>query len=305
MKKILAFVVILVTCSFTTPKELQLRYVFKKGETFEWSQTSATTQHILVAGQEQNVETGLKATTLLKTIEVNAGSAKFEIEYVNIMMKSKSQAGDILMDSEGDTSKLFNKVMIALKGKKFNFTLSKYGLVESVDNVENLWSGLAKLTQDPQVAPLKATIERSFGKSAFKRSIEGGFVYYPEQKLQAGSTWKHSKEIGMELPLQIANNWTLESVTEPTAVVVGDGEITTTDSTKVTPIFGSFKATANLKGRQVTKCTVSSTHGWPQTSKTYSEIKGKMTLLAGGQIPEDMPMQMEITTESESTIKKK
>jgi hypothetical protein len=88
-------------------------------------------------------------------------------------------------------------------------------------------------------------------------------------------------------------------------VVVSDGVITTTDSTKVIPIFGSFKATANLKGRQVTKSTVSTSHGWPQTCKTYSEIKGKMILLAGGQIPEDMPMQMETTTETESTIKKK
>lgn len=306
MKKLLAFAVIAITCAFTNPpKELQLHYVFKKGETFEWSQTTATTQHILVAGQDQNVETGIKSTMLMKTIEVKAGTAKFEMEYTSIVMKMKTQMGEMLMDSEGDTSKVLNKVMMALKGKKFNFTLTKNGLVESVENIENVWSGLAKLSQDPMVAQMKPQIEKSFGKNSFKKSIEGGFVFYPEQKLQAGSTWKHTKEASMDIPMQIADNWTLESVTEPTAVVVSDGEITTTDSTKVIPMFGSYKATANLKGRQVTKSTVSTTMGWPQTSKSYSEIKGRMTLLAGGQIPEDMPMQVESTIETESTIKKK
>ena len=306
MKKIFAFAVILLTCAFSNPpKELQLRYQFKKGETFEWAQTSAITQHIVVAGQDQNVETGVKATMLMKTMEVKAGTAKFEIEYSSIVMKMKTQMGDMSMDSEGDTSKVFNKIMAALKGKKFNFTLTKNGVVESVDNIENLWSGLSKLSQDPVVAQMTGQIEKSFGKASFKRSIESGFVYYPEQKLQTGSTWKRTSDIGMELPLQITNNWTLESVTEPTAVIVSDGEILTTDSTKVIQMYGQFKATSNLKGRQVTKSTISTSNGWPQTCKSYSEIKGKMMLLAGGQIPEDMPMQMEMTTETESTIKKK
>src|SRR5258708_26515675 len=220
-------------------------------------------------------------------------------------MKLKTAGVDQLMDSEGDTSNVFNKIMRSMKGKKFQFTLSKYGLVESVDNIENLWSGMDKLSQDPQVAQLKVAMERSFGKSAFKRSIESSLVYYPEEKVQAGATWKHNIVGGMELPLQTANNWKLESVTEPTAIVTSDGEITTTDTTKVIPLMGAFKATANLKGRQVIKSTISITHGWPQTCKSYSEIKGKMILLAGGQIQEDMPMQMEIATEAEYTIKKK
>src|ERR1700741_4402969 len=112
MKKILALVVVAITCAFANaPKEIQLRYVFKKGESFEWSQTAMVTQHIVVAGTEQNVETGIKGTTLMKTIEVSGGNAKFEIEYLNISMKLKTAGVDQLMDSEGDTSSVFNKIM--------------------------------------------------------------------------------------------------------------------------------------------------------------------------------------------------
>lgn len=305
MKKILAVTFIAITCAFTNPpKELQLHYVFKKGESFEWTQTIMQTQHILVAGQEQNVENGIKGATLMKTIEASATKAKFEIEYTSISMKLKSPMGEIAMDSEGDTTTLNNKILNKMKGKKFTFTLSKYGIVESVDGIESLWSGLAKMA-DPQAAQTKAQIEKQFGKAAFKRSIESALVFYPEQKIQAGSTWKNTIAGSAELPVQTDNVWTLESVTEPTAVVISDGAITTTDTTKVIPMMGAFRATANLKGRQVAKSTVSTAQGWPQTCKLYSELKGRMTLLAGGQIPEDMPMKMEITTEAEYTLKKK
>lgn len=305
MKKILAVALFAITCAFTNPpKELQLHYVFKKGDSYEWTQTTMQTRHVVVAGQDQNVESGIKASTLIKAIEASAAKAKFEIEYTSISMKTKSPMGEMAMDSEGDTTMLSNKILNKLKGKKFTFTLTKYGIVESVDGIENLWSGLAKLS-DPQAAQTKAQMEQQFGKAAFKRSIESALVFYPEQKIQAGSTWKNTVAGSAELPVQTNNVWTLESVTEPTAVVISDGAITTTDTTKVIPMMGVFKATANLKGRQVAKSTVSTAQGWPQTCKSYSELKGKMILLAGGQIPEDLPMIMEITTEVEHTLKKK
>lgn len=305
MKRLLAIVMIIVISAFTNPpKELQLRYVFKKGESFEWTQTVMQVQNIAVAGQEIKNEVGTKVNTLMKTLEVSNSSAKFEIEYTSISMKTKSMQGDLTMDSEGDTTNALNKIVNQMKGKKFTFSLSKFGTVESVENIENVWSGLGKIT-DPMATQMKAQIEKSFGKTEFKKSIENSLAYYTDQKVQSGSTWKQKVSGASDLPLQTDNVWTLESVNEPTAVVISDGVITTTDTTKVIPMMGAFKATANLKGRQVTKSTISLAHGWPQTCKSYSEIKGKMMLLAGGQIPEDLPMQMEITTEAEYVLKKK
>ncbi|HTH55040.1 MAG TPA: DUF6263 family protein [Cyclobacteriaceae bacterium] len=306
MKRILAIAVTAALCAFThPPKELQLRYVFKKGDTFEWSQAVMQTQNIAVAGQEIKNEIGMKGAMLMKTLEANGNSAKFEIEYASISMNVKSQQGDVAMDSEGDTTSALNKMARKMKGKKFTFTLSKFGIVESVENIENVWSAVGNVA-DPVAAQMKSQLEKSLGKVAFKRSIESSLAYYTDQKVQAGSTWKQKVSgINDVLPLQADNVWTLESVTEPTAVVVSDGVISTTDTTKVIPMMGAFKATANLKGRQVTKITVSTAHGWPQTCKLYSELKGKMMLLAGGQIPEDMPMQMESTTEAEYVLKKK
>ncbi|MBS1488124.1 MAG: hypothetical protein JST43_11110 [Bacteroidetes bacterium] len=307
MKKSLFLVAVVALCSFTSPdKEKQFQYTFKKGDVYEITQMSMVTQHIVVAGMDQNIETNIQGGMRMKTIELIGNSGKFEIEFTSLSLKMKSPGMD--MNSDGDTTNQANKMMgkaiRLMVGKKFNFTLTKNGVVESVENTENLWSGMEG--KDPAMAQMKASLEQSFGKSSLKRSFEGMFVLYPENKIKTGSTWKNTAPTGNGmLPTEVANEYTLQSVTEPTATIVSDGQIFTSDSTKVISLQQGLRATASLKGRQVIKTTVSAASGWPEVSKSYSEVKGKMILLAGGQIPEDMPMQMEIKTEGEYTLKKK
>lgn len=269
------------------------------------TQTATTHQHIVVAGMDQTIEMVIKGGMKIKTIELTGTSAKFEIEYTALSLKMKTAQGE--MDSDGDTTNQANKMMgkaIRLMiGKKFNFTLTKNGTVESVDNLENLWSAFTG--SDAGMTQMKSSLELSFGKNSVKRSLENVFVYYPDNKIQVGAVWKSTSSAGMNMPLQIANDWSLQSVTGPTSVIISDGQISTTDSTKVINPQPGLRATTNLKGRQVVKSVVSTTHGWPESAKSYSEIKGQMILLAGGQIPEDMPMQMEIKADTEYTLTKK
>jgi len=286
-------------------KEYKLQYSFKKGDTFEWSQSASVKQHIAGPGIDQNNENTVTANALMKVIELTSKGAKFEMEYTKLY--SNIPQANMQMDSEGDTTKnLPNKIMQAMKGKKFNFTLAKDGTVESIENTENLWTGLTAANgfKETQVAPMKQVLENSFGKNSIKSTLEAAMIKYPENKIKVGLTWSTKNEIGAPLPLKTENVWTLESAEDPAAIVVGDGQIATTDTTKVITLQG-FKATTNFKGRRVVKSHVNLATGWPETSKAYAEQKGSMILLAGGQIPEDMKMQMESSTESEYTIKKK
>jgi hypothetical protein len=292
--------------SANAQKEYKLQYSFKKGDTYEWSQSASVKQHLVGPGFDQNNESTVKANALLKIVELTAKGAKFEIEYTKLY--TNVPQANMLMDSDGDTTKnLPNKIMQAMKGRKFNFSLTKEGTVESVENDENLWSGLtvANGFKEAQVAPMKQALENSFGKNSIKASLETAMIKYPENKIKVGLTWNNKNEIGSPIPLKTENVWTLESAEDPAAVVVGDGQIATTDTTKVITLPQGFKATTNFKGRRVVKSHVNLATGWPETSKAYAEQKGSMILLAGGQIPEDMKMQMELSTESEYTIKKK
>jgi hypothetical protein len=285
-------------------KEYKLQYAFKKGDTYEWSQSASLKQHVAGPGFDQNNETTVTANALMKVTELTAKGAKFEIEYTKLSTKNPQAT----MDSEGDTTKnLPNKIMWAMKGKKFNFTLEKDGTVASIENADNLWSGLTATNgfKETEVTSMRQILENSFGKNSIKSSLEAAMIKYPEHKIKVGITWNNKIETGAPIPLKTENTWTLESAEDPAAVVVGDGLIVTTDTTKVITLQQGLKATTNFKGRRVVKSHVNLTTGWPETCKAYAEQKGSMILLAGGQIPEDMKMQMEVSTESDYTIKKK
>jgi hypothetical protein len=307
MKKFLFLSILFVGISFlaTAQKEYKLQYSFKKGDTYEWSQSVSVKQHLAGSGVDQNIESTAKANALMKVVELTAKGAKFEMEYTKVY--TNVPLANMQMDSEGDTSKnLPNKIVQAMKGRKFNFSMMKDGTVESIEHDENLWAGLTSANgfKEAQVAPLKQMLENSFRKSSIKTSLEAALIKYPEHNIKVGLTWNNKMETGAPFPLKTENVWTLESAEDPTAVVVGDGQIATTDTTKVVTLQG-YKATTNFKGRRVIKSHVNLATGWPETSKAYAEQKGSMILLAGGQIPEDMKMQMELSTESEYTIKKK
>lgn len=308
MKKItlLFFYVAGISLSALAQKEHHLHYTFKKGDTYEWSQSATVKQHITVAGQDQNIETTLKATALLKVIELVKDGGKFEIEYTKI--SSTVPAAGLNLDSEGDTTKnIGNKILQAMKGKKFTFTLSKNGTVDNVENVENIWSGLTPANgfKAAETAQMKAGLENQFSKASIKNSLEAGLISYPENKIKVGITWSTKKSIANPLPLGTDYVWTLESAQEPSATVVGDGKIASTDTTKIVSLQQGLKATTNFKGRTVSKVNINLATGWPESCKAYTEQKGVMMLQPGGQIPEEMPLNMELNVDSEYTIKKK
>jgi hypothetical protein len=308
MKKITILLIGLISTSAYTyaQKEYKLHYSFKKGDTYEWSQSEVIKQHILVAGNEQNTETTIKANALLKVIELVPNGARFEIEYTKVF-SNVPQAG-LTLDSEGDTTKnIGNKVLQAMKGKKFNFTLTKTGTIESVENIENLWSGLTPANgfKVAETAPMKATLENQFGKASVTNTLEASLVSYPENKVKVGIAWNTKKTIANPLPLGTDYVWTLESVQEPNGVIVADGKSASTDTTKIITLQQGLKATTNFKGRKVFKVNVNLSTGWPETTKAYSEQKGTMMLQPGGQIPEEMPLALDLSIDSEYTIKKK
>ena len=214
---------------------------------------------------------------------------------------------EIVMDSRGDSSQAVNKVVRAMMGKKFNFTLSADGVVSAVENTDNLWSGMGAIkgVSDAQVKQIRQSLEQSFAKNSFKGSLEQGLPFFPENKVHAGSTWKNKTGVGMNFPIQVENTWSLISFSDAQALLKSEGQVSTLDSTKINTLPGGIKATFSLRGTQVAKHNINRATGWPQEGKSHSEIKGKMRLLAGGVIPTDIMVPMEIRTESSFAISKK
>jgi len=304
--RFIALVLIATAFTFRPAKPLKLQYTFVVGDNYELTQGSKQNIKQTIPGMgDVAVDIDLTGVMNLKVVELTATGAKVETTYKSIKMITKSPMGDVSMDSEGPADNTQNKLIKALTGKSIYMYLTKQGKVEKIENAENLFSGLGELGLDEAAAAAaKQSLQQSLGEGALKASIEGVLVSYPETAVNVGDTWKSSIGSASSFAMKTENVWTLSKQDGGTANIDGDGTVVTTDKEKVTPVNG-MNAKADLNGRQAMKATINVKTGWPTEVKTLSEIKGVMTLLAGGMIPEDMAIPMEITSESTFTIVKK
>ncbi len=304
MKALRLVVLVFIACAFTnTAKEVKLEYIFKVGDVHEWIQTTkqTITQSVPGAG-EMSVNVSLDGAMQLKVVALTPTGAKVETTYSKIKMLMKMPMGDVTMDSEGGDDTIQNKLMKTMTKKPFYIFMNKQGIIEKVEGTENLYSGVSELGMEPAAADqAKQSLQQAMSEQSIKASIEMSLMQYPTAKVKTGDTWKNTISTALNFPMQINNTWTFEKLEGTVASIVSDGVIVTIDKDKPTTING-MQAKVDLGGRQMTKGTVDLKSGWPSKMEVLSEIKGKMTLLAGGMVPQDMDVPMEILSESTFTI---
>jgi hypothetical protein len=307
MKALRFAFLLLITCAFTNPaKEVKLEYIYKVGDVHEWIQTTkqTITQSVPGAG-EMSVNISLDGAMQLKVVELTGTGAKVETTYskIKMLMKMPAPMGDVTMDSEGADDNMQNKLMKTMIKKPFYIFMNKQGIIEKVEGTENLYSGISELGMEPAAADqAKQSLQQAMSEQSIKASIEMSLMQYPAGKVKTGDTWKNTVSTALNFPMQINNTWTFEKLEGTIASIASDGIVVTVDKDKTTTING-MQAKVDLGGRQMTKGTVDLKSGWPSKMEVISEIKGKMTLLAGGMIPQDTDVPMEILSESTFTIK--
>ncbi|SKC74812.1 DUF6263 family protein [Ohtaekwangia koreensis] len=306
--KALRFVVLFfVVCAFTNPAKLvKLEYIFKVGDVHEWVQVSkqTITQDIPGAG-EMTIKVAIDGGMQLKVVELTGKGAKVQTTYskIKMIMNMPPPMGDVTMDSEGADDNMQNKMMKSMTQKPFFIYMNKEGIIEKVEGTENLYSGISELgLEAAAAAQAKQSLQQAMSEQSIKASIEMSLMQYSPAKVKTGDTWKNTVSTALNFPMQINNTWTFEKLEGTVASITSDGTVVTTDKEKTTTING-MQAKVDLNGRQMTKGTVDIKSGWPIKMEVISEIKGKMTLLAGGMLPQDTDVPMEILSESTFTIK--
>lgn len=297
----------LVLMAFTFPaSEIKLEYVFKVGDQYSWTQRSRQSIKQSVMGMEQNTETSYDGDMTLKVLELTPTGAKFEVVFLRLKSGTKAPGVDMVIDSDAKDESQQTKIFKALMNKPFVMYMNKRGEIEKMENVDNLWSGFKDLGLDEATtATMKQSMEQMFGQNSLKASFAQALVVYPDKKVKKADTWKSVGQTAMNFPIQVENTWTLADFTAATANITADGTFTTLDKDKPSNLPGGMKARFDLSGKQAMKAGIDLKSGWPSTLEILSEIKGNMTILAGGMIQEDMEIPMEIVSESTFTITKK
>jgi hypothetical protein len=309
MKKLRFLALFLVLTAFAFPaKDVKLQYKFKVGDQFTLDQTThqAIKQTIPGSGV-MNVDVDVTATTNLKVVELTTTGARIEITYEKMKLSTKSPMGSMDMDSEGSPENVQNKTIKAMMNKPYFFKISKTGVVENVEGTESLTSEFASLgLDDATLKALKQQFEQMLNNDSQKASLAAAFVTYPENKLKAGDSWKNTavSQI-MNFATKVDNTLTLKSFDATKGVITLDGVIATTDKDKVSALPNGIKSKLDISGKQASTVNIDIKTGWSVDMKTVSEIKGMMTLLAGGMIPSDMEVPMEIVTNTDFKLTKK
>ncbi|MBL0741819.1 DUF6263 family protein [Chryseolinea lacunae] len=307
MKRYSLFFVLLVASAFTfPPADVKLEYSFRVGDEYTMVQSTKQTIKQTIMGMDQVAENAMSGNVKYKVVAVTATGAKLETQFTQMKNTTKSVMGEMVMDSQGEEQTVQNKLFKSMMNKVFYVILNKRGFVEDIENSENLWSGMKDLGLDAEKeAEVKKSMEQMMGKNSLKNSFEQAMVYYSDKKVKQGDTWVSKNGFPMEFPIQADNTWSLVSLAGADAKVNSDGVFSTIDKNKKVTLPGGFEAKVDLSGKQNTKASVNAKSGWPSNLAISSTLKGTMTLLAGGMIPQDMDVPMEILTETTYTITKK
>lgn len=210
------------------------------------------------------------------------------------------------MDSEGLQDDTSNKVVKAMMNKTFSFVMNATGKVEKVEGAENLYSDFGKLGMDEaSVTQMKRMLQQTLNDKSLESILTNGFITYPEKKVKEGDTWQSKTLQTTSVSLLLDNTWTLGKKDGATVSVTADGVLSPADKDKVIELPNGMKSKTDLSGKQTLSGTVDQKTGWPAVVNVSANLKGNTTLLAGGMIPQDMILPMEMVIETTYTIRKK
>lgn len=301
----LLVLLITVLFAFSAPPKKKIKYVFKAGDQYSLAQNVKSTIKQSLMGTEQTIETLSDNIYTIKVAELTPTGARLEVSFSSVKSDMKSMMGNVNMDSGGDTTKIENKVLRSILNRTFNLFITTEGRIEKMEGVENLYGGFKSAGMNEEMEKsMKQSFEQFLGEAAMKTTFEQAFPSYPGDVIKEGDTWNIKNENYISFPITSDNNWSVGELTSDAAKLRSEGT-TSTDKDKVIALPQGLKAKADLAGKQASKSNMSLKSGWPYKVEILAELTGNMTLLAGGMIPEDMVIPMEVVSETSYTFTKK
>jgi len=309
--RIVALLSLLAVMSFTTPpKDIKLQYLFKVGDQYALTQTTKQTiKQSIPAMGDVTVEVAAESVLAMKVATLTPTGAKIDAHYEKMSINTKLPMGqgDMAIDSDGTEDNAQNKVVKSMMNKMFSFTITKQGVIEKVEGLNNLFSDFESLgLDDATINAFKEQFEQSMNETSMKATLAQSLITYSDKKVKPGDTWSTttSGQV-LSVPTQIAQTWRLKGTEATKATVQADGAVASTDKDKVMSLPNGIKSKLAANGKQTLIASVNPKTGWPTDIKVNSEVKGIMTLLAGGMIPADMDVPIETVAESVHKIVKK
>ncbi len=141
-------------------------------------------------------------------------------------------------------------------------------------------------------------IKSSYGKDAFKGSIESVTAMLPSRGVQVNDVWKNSLNMGPSMPGIINNTFTLSEVSDEYLIITGSSLIKINGTSQVDP-YG-LPTRYNMSGKKNSKIKIDPVTNWiieaeyDQEFSGVSETSTRANILGGQDTPMSIKMRIEI-----------
>jgi hypothetical protein len=300
MKKFYMIAVCLLLATLIQAQKRELSLNLEKEKEYTQAQVTKATVIQEMQGQDIRTEMTMTAKTVFLVKEITETSYEMEVQYKSISMTMSIAGNMISFDSEKNNTKDPLSVMMSnLKNKPFYVRMTKKGKVEEVKGTEalfeNMFQNVSKI-DDAQKEQIKKQMMQAYGGDALKGSIETGTAIFPETAVAIGDKWASESQVQAGMSMTIATNYTLKDYTDEFYTITGTSAVQT-DKFAVTESNG-VPTSYDAKGTMTSTIKVDTKTGWIIESTLVQDLKGKMQMLASGQVL-DLPM----VTKTKTTIK--
>ena len=231
MKNFFYAIVIIVAFAGCKSDTIDLKFNLPKGSSYDYNMDMIMAVKGDVNGQPMNVTNNMSMGYRFGVIGDSAGWKKISSTISRIAMNIDAGSGvNIKFDSDKpvDTSDVMSgtvgKVLGALKGGQFTFTMNEKGEIGSVTGISEMMNRM--MSSVPNAGAMAGSMGNSFNEDNFKQNIQQAFGVYPSKPVKPGDTWTSTMSMnnaGMQM--KIDNTYTLQSVTNNIADVKVDSKI--------------------------------------------------------------------------------
>ncbi|MCE2611837.1 DUF6263 family protein [Flavobacteriaceae bacterium D16] len=280
MKSVLIFVSFLLL-STAVVSQTNLQYNLREGEVYKIRQQAR--QMIFQEMDGAVHELTNEISGLLEFHVIKERDSTFEVDLffrdLNLVMTSSIQGELMNVNArevkEGD---LQSKVFNSLLNEPVHMILSKNGDILEVTGGDSLvakMSGASGISDEFTLNMMKKSLEQEFGSEALSNSYEQMTFIYPSKPVSVGEIWKNE----YQGKLSARNSWLLEAVSDSSATIKGEAEISMDISEPV--------STMKLDGSQSTWIETDLLSGFIVSMKVEGSSQGVtiMAQLGNAEIP--------------------
>lgn len=272
MKNAIIFVCFLLL-SAAAFSQTNLQYNLKEGEVYKVRQEA---QQVILQEMDGAVhELTNEISGLLEFQVTKERDTTFEIDLffrdLNLVMTSSIQ-GELMnvRASEVNENDIQSKIFNSMLNEPVRMILSKNGDILEVTGGDSLVAKMSEasgITDEFSLNMMKKSLEGEFGSEALSNNYEQMTFIYPSQPVRVGDSWNNE----FQGKLSARNSWLLEAVSDTSATITGEAEITMDISEPV--------STMKLDGSQSTRIEIDLLSGFIVSMKVEGSSKG-VTIMA-------------------------